>query len=121
MAEPTGLSTEQLGALAVLKGVKALSRFYLAGGSAIASHLAHRRSIDLDLFSREPDADLGELALSSWHCSLRLRSWLPRMQPSQSATVIWRSTSCATRIRPWRSQHPDRKAFQRLGYATSQQ
>src|SRR5882724_7894689 len=61
MAEPTGLSAEQIRALAALKGVAELSGFYLAGGSAVAVHLGHRRSIDLDLFSREPDVDLSDM------------------------------------------------------------
>jgi hypothetical protein len=41
MAGSTGLSAQQLRALAALKGVDELARFYLAGGSAVASHLAH--------------------------------------------------------------------------------
>lgn len=30
------------------------NQFYLAGGTALAIHLGHRQSIDLDWFSREP-------------------------------------------------------------------
>ena len=60
MAEPTGLSSEQIRALATLKGVAERSRFYLACGTAVAVHLRHRRSLDLDLFSHEPGVDLGD-------------------------------------------------------------
>ncbi len=35
-----------------------MSGFYLAGGTAIAMHLRHRTSLDLDLFSVRPDEDL---------------------------------------------------------------
>jgi hypothetical protein len=35
--------------------------FYLAGGTAVAVHRAHRRSVDLDLFSLSPEVDLGAL------------------------------------------------------------
>lgn len=58
MGKPSRLAKEQQGLLARLKRVRALSRFYLAGGSRIASHLGHRHSADLNLFSRDlsPDA-----------------------------------------------------------------
>jgi hypothetical protein len=36
-----------------LGGLKALSGFYLAGGTALALQLGHRTSVDLDLFRRE--------------------------------------------------------------------
>jgi hypothetical protein len=58
MAEPAGLAQEQRRALDRLSRRPELSAFYLAGGSAIALHLGHRRSLDLDLFSVQPDADL---------------------------------------------------------------
>jgi len=35
-----------------------LDPVYLVGGVAVAWHLAHRRSVDLDLFSRKPQLDL---------------------------------------------------------------
>jgi hypothetical protein len=50
MARATGLSPEQLRALDRLKSIRGVDRFYLAGGAAIAFHLRHRRSDDLDLF-----------------------------------------------------------------------
>lgn len=61
MAKATGLAREQLGALAELNRINLGEHFYLAGGSGVAAHLRHRRSIDLDLFSRRPDADLSRL------------------------------------------------------------
>jgi hypothetical protein len=53
MARASGLSPEQLRALDRLKEIRGISRFYLAGGSAIAFHLHHRRSEDLDLFGNK--------------------------------------------------------------------
>jgi hypothetical protein len=50
MARSAGLSPEQHRALARLKSIHGISRFHLAGGSAIAFHLGHRRSNDLDIF-----------------------------------------------------------------------
>lgn len=50
MARSVGLTPEHLRALDRLKSVRGISRFYLAGGTAIAFHLAHRRSNDLDIF-----------------------------------------------------------------------
>jgi hypothetical protein len=41
-------------ALDLLKSVPLVPSFYLAGGTALALHLGHRRSIDLDFFSVEP-------------------------------------------------------------------
>lgn len=46
------LTTEQVRLLPLLKAVS--KRFYLVGGTAVALHLGHRRSIDFDLFSFEP-------------------------------------------------------------------
>src|ERR1044071_8482481 len=50
MARSAGLAPQQLRALARLKSVKGIDRFYLARGTALAFHLHHRRSEDLDLF-----------------------------------------------------------------------
>lgn len=58
MGDTAGLSDEQHRALDRLSRLPALAAFYLAGGSAIAIRLVHRRSLDLDFFSREPTADL---------------------------------------------------------------
>lgn len=46
------LTPEQVRLLPLLKAVN--KRFYLVGGTAVALHLGHRRSIDFDLFSYEP-------------------------------------------------------------------
>jgi hypothetical protein len=64
MGKPTGLAKEQRRALDRLKSVQGIERFYLAGGSAIASHLHHRRSADLDLFSLSKNVDLQAFAVS---------------------------------------------------------
>src|SRR5271157_3904552 len=46
-----------------LQQTSLLERFYLAGGTGLALHIGHRRSIDLDFFSRDafdPEAILGK-------------------------------------------------------------
>jgi hypothetical protein len=40
----------------------AMSQFYLAGGTALALHLGHRQSRDLDFFTRDPLGTLPSLA-----------------------------------------------------------
>ena len=62
MGKPTGLAKEQRRTLDRLKAVRGIDRFYLAGGSAVAIHLNHRRSLDLDLFSSSADVDLSAIA-----------------------------------------------------------
>lgn len=57
MASTRGLAPRQLSTLDRLRGLRALRGFYLAGGSAIAFHLEHRRSVDLDLFSQTEGRD----------------------------------------------------------------
>lgn len=47
-----------------LAEVEAMQKFYLAGGTALALHIGHRRSVDLDFFSAQPfeaDAFLASL------------------------------------------------------------
>jgi hypothetical protein len=61
MGKPTGLAKAQQRSLGRLKSVAGLRSFYLAGGSALAYHLGHRRSNDLDLFSGNRDVDLAAL------------------------------------------------------------
>lgn len=61
MGRYSRLAAEQLGALDLLMAVGAGTHFYLAGGSAVAVHLSHRQSRDLDLFSESPDANLEAL------------------------------------------------------------
>lgn len=60
MGKATGLAKEQDRALGLLREVPELAAFYLAGGSAIAVHLGHRRSDDIDLFGPN-DADLARV------------------------------------------------------------
>jgi hypothetical protein len=50
MARVAGVAAKQLRALDRLKAIPRIGKFYLAGGTAIAFHLRHRRSDDLDLF-----------------------------------------------------------------------
>jgi hypothetical protein len=50
VARAVSLAPDQLRALDRLKAVRGIGRFYLAGGTAIAFHLRHRHSNDLDLF-----------------------------------------------------------------------
>lgn len=61
MAKATGLAPEQLRALDRLKSAPGIERFYLAGASAITWHLGHRRSVDLDLFSKSSRVSLERL------------------------------------------------------------
>jgi hypothetical protein len=58
VAKSAGLAPKQLRALARLTQLNGIDRFYLAGGSAIAFHLRHRTSRDLDLFARSRTDDL---------------------------------------------------------------
>jgi hypothetical protein len=58
MARRVELSEEQRRTLDRLRPPSQELGLYLAGGTAIAIHLGHRTSHDLDLFSRTPDLDL---------------------------------------------------------------
>lgn len=62
MGESPGLAEEQQRALERLSAIPALAGYYLAGGSAVAYHLGHRRSRDVDLFSPGGGADLDRVA-----------------------------------------------------------
>lgn len=57
MGKPSRLAADQLDTLARLSALPELRNFYLAGGSALAVHLGHRTSRDLDLFSLAPEVD----------------------------------------------------------------
>jgi len=46
-----GISKKTKNSLALLSKVKILKHFYLAGGTAVALHLGHRLSFDLDFFT----------------------------------------------------------------------
>ena len=48
---PAVLPPEQQAALRQLGPAAAACGFYLAGGTAVAIHLGHRRSVDLDWFT----------------------------------------------------------------------
>ncbi|HTM45455.1 MAG TPA: nucleotidyl transferase AbiEii/AbiGii toxin family protein, partial [Polyangiaceae bacterium] len=58
MEDAADLAPEQLRALDLLTKVPALAGYYLAGGTAIALHLHHRQSRDLDFFSLENSASI---------------------------------------------------------------
>ncbi len=58
MGDSPRLSDQQRRALDRLSALPLMASFYLAGGTALGVHLGHRRSVDLDFFSRTPDADL---------------------------------------------------------------
>ena len=58
MGEPTGLADDHRRALDRLSRCAPIAGFYLAGGTAIAIHLHHRQSLDLDFFSIDAHADL---------------------------------------------------------------
>lgn len=85
MGETPALAPEQDRALEQLSRVAGMDRFYLAGGSAVAWHLRHRISRDIDLFSATGTEDLGALreriavavpgaeVVSTTEVSLRLR------------------------------------------------
>ena len=64
---------EQQRALDRLAEAPCLSRFYLAGGVAVAAHVDHRTSVDLDLFSLDASVDLESVRL-------RLVSELPELE-----------------------------------------
>jgi hypothetical protein len=51
------LDARQADVLARLAGPMTRDGFYLAGGTAVALHLGHRRSVDLDWFTTSPLAD----------------------------------------------------------------
>jgi len=48
------ISLEMAETVRRLAGLEALQSFYLAGGTALALHLGHRRSADLDFLSADP-------------------------------------------------------------------
>lgn len=58
MGERAWLAEEQRRTLARLSQVAGVGDLYLAGGTAVAFHLRHRQSVDLDLFTRHADVDL---------------------------------------------------------------
>ena len=67
MGRAARLAKEQDRALDSLKDVLPGGRFYLAGGGAVGWHLGHRRSHDLDFFSRDDGVDLAAVRRSLTH------------------------------------------------------
>jgi len=78
------LTAAQRRALAGLRRAGLLGGVYLVGGAAVAHHLGHRRSNDLDLFSVESGLDLdavrrcavetlGAETVAQWDATLKLR------------------------------------------------
>lgn len=61
MGKPPSLAPEQQRTLAWLKPLLEKYGLYLAGGGAVAVHVEHRQSLDLDLFSLAPDLELERL------------------------------------------------------------
>ncbi len=54
-----GLSQSTYQNLAILARIPDVSSFYLAGGSAVALHLGHRLSFDLDFFTQKAFSGTG--------------------------------------------------------------
>lgn len=61
MAKARRLASAQLRALGELKKLQGIESFYLAGATAIAFHLGHRKSEDLDLFSMSNRVSMSSL------------------------------------------------------------
>jgi predicted nucleotidyltransferase component of viral defense system len=61
VAAPAPLTVAQRRALAKLRQAGLLEGLVLVGGTAVAYHLGHRISNDLDLFSTDPSFDLDEV------------------------------------------------------------
>lgn len=91
MGKPTGLAQAQLDALDRIATVEGVGQFYLAGGSALAIHLRHRQSLDLDLFSLEPRADL-----AAFRRALELR--LPELEVRSISDVALKAAIAGTVI-----------------------
>lgn len=69
------VSEELLKRLQALMQKEELKQFYLVGGTALALHYGHRKSIDLDLFTHSP------------FDSSRLQEWLVRTFGMQETTI----------------------------------
>jgi hypothetical protein len=109
---PQILSTAQQRVLSRLGPALAARSFYLGGGTALALHLGHRRSVDLDWFTAEPLEDplrlaqglrdeglplrTGQVAPGTWHGTVsRIRvSLLEYRYPLLVAPVHWRRFAC---------------------------
>ena len=58
MGKSPSLAPQQQRTLARLKPLLDEHGLYLAGGGGVAHHIGHRQSLDIDLFSLQPDIDL---------------------------------------------------------------
>jgi len=81
----TSLAEEQQRTLERLMSLVAADALYLAGGTAVAHHLGHRRSLALDLFSERP--------------GLSLEGMRARLVASLSDVVVLTVTDAALRVR----------------------
>jgi len=88
VAKPPNLPAKQLELLARLKTVRALDRFYLVGGTAVGWHFGHRRSIDLDLFSRTRRDALEPVVAALTSTGARLRTETDVMVGLEAAGVL---------------------------------
>jgi hypothetical protein len=86
------LTPAQHRALARLSQAHLLDELYLAGGVGVALYLHHRRSVDLDFFSRSHDLDLERIA-----DRLGARSHTVRSRSRQRSTTT--RGSSAVRVR----------------------
>ena len=66
MAKPNEPTAAQHRALDRVRPLTERLRLYLAGGTALAFHLHHRTSRDVDLFSLQPELDLEEVRECEW-------------------------------------------------------
>ncbi len=78
------LTPAQSSALARLNQTGVLRDVYLAGGVAVALHLGHRQSIDLDLFTRKPTLDVDSI--------------LDRLRPIGAATIGFTDATLTVRV-----------------------
>jgi Nucleotidyl transferase AbiEii toxin, Type IV TA system len=74
MATRSVISAGQRRALAVLSQLRVVADdLYLAGGVAVAMHLGHRTSLDLDFFSRSSELDLDQVQAAVVETSTRVQ------------------------------------------------
>jgi len=71
MAQRAALPASQRRTLVRLSKLAVARDLYLAGGVAIAIHLEHRTSRDLDFFGRFPDLDLNRVQAALLEASPR--------------------------------------------------
>jgi hypothetical protein len=69
-------------------------RFYLAGGTALALQLGHRRSVDLDLFSATDEVRPGThrealVALAPFRPAIVVQRWGNLLKPDRRMEPAW--------------------------------